>query len=99
MLFTCLKCRKNRPLFPISVGLLLTVHEINSRNLATDILVDLSPNTIEPVLNLLLDNRSVQVSSQKDFLVLRRIGVIGRALSGDEGIDLTDHETSNKWKQ
>lgn len=70
----------------------LTVQKVDAGDLAADILVDLSSDSVQPILDLLLDDGTVQMTSQKNFLVSRRIWVIGRALSCNQSVHLADHE-------
>ena len=52
--------------------------------LLTHILGDLGLDTIETFLETLLDNHTVKEPGKEDFVVLRRIGVIGGRSARDQ---------------
>ena len=54
----------------------LTVHEVYRRTVLADVCLDLEAYTVESFFQTLLDDRSIERAREKDFLVLRGIGII-----------------------
>lgn len=60
-------------------------------SLDTDLLLD----TVQPVIDLFFDDHVVDMTRQKDFLMLRSIRVVSTALSGYKCVQFTNHVAVN----
>ena len=74
----------------------LTVEEINSSDIPSHVLSNLSSNGSDGLVELLLDDHVVEESGEENFLVLRRIGVVGAGFGGDERVELSKHEPGER---
>jgi hypothetical protein len=62
--------------------------------LLTHVLGDLGLDTIEAFLEPFLNDHTVEEPGEKDFVVLRRIGVVGGCSARDQRVELSKHEAN-----
>lgn len=74
------------------LGDVLGVEEVGARLLSPDVHAHLHADGIKELVDLLLEDDAVQEARHEDLLVLRRVGVVGAALSADERVQLAEHE-------
>jgi hypothetical protein len=77
----------------------LTVEEVNTSDVPPHVLSNLGSHGSDGLVELLLDDHIVKESGEKDFLVLRGIGVVGTRLARDEGVELSKHEAEGRAEE
>jgi hypothetical protein len=64
--------------------------------LLAHVLGDLGLDTIETFLEPFLDDHTVKETRKEDFVVLRRIGVVGGCRTRNQRVELSKHEADCK---
>jgi hypothetical protein len=78
-----------------AIKTVLTVIEV-SNLFSPDVLQNLGSNTVQTLVESLLDDHAVKETRKKDFLMLRGIWVVGARCTRHERVELSKHEARGK---